>query len=110
MSIAGIPIAMPTTDTGAVSAFNISGDKPRAYSLRADAERLLSDGHRSARRALACAWIALCRSEFRAARDGSEIESARQLGLANTGRSEKNKRAERTIRVLQTGAGAADGV
>src|SRR2546430_17703398 len=35
-------------------------------------------------------------------------ERSRQFGFADAGRSEKNKRAERTTWVLQTGASAAD--
>src|SRR5256886_9482384 len=37
-------------------------------------------------------------------------ERARQLGFADTGRAEKNERTNWAIRVLQTGAGATDGV
>ena len=37
-------------------------------------------------------------------------ERARQLGLADAGRAEEDEAAERTVRILQAGAGAADGV
>ena len=37
-------------------------------------------------------------------------QGARRFSLANTGRTEKNKRAHRTIRILQAGARAPHGI